>query len=146
MPNQKQNNRESVTTVAENVFKSLLTSWVASSTNWNVSVSNRPVPHARVGIKVHYVPTVDFFLWMIWSIKVSSASKYVHSIGKGCCSVKISIWRWFSLHTTNDLTVSCKKKICDECHLGIHTCFDSVSIHITESQSLLTLITNSSMW
>jgi len=146
MPNQQQNNKESVTTVAENAFKSWLTSRVTSSTNWNVSVSDRLVPHACVGIEVHYVPAVDFFLWMIWSIEVSSASKYVHSIGKGCCSVKISIWRWFSLHATNNLIVSCKKITCDECHLGIYTCFNSVSIPITKSQSLLTFITNISMW
>ena len=146
MPNQQQNNNESVTTVAKNVFKSWLTSWVASLTNWNVSVSNRLVPHSCVGIEVHYVPAVDFFLWMIWSIKVSSASKYVHSIGKGCCSVKISIWQWFSLHATNELIVSCKKTTCDECYLGIHTCFNSVSIPTTESQSLVTFITNTSMW
>lgn len=111
MPNQQQNNKESVTSVGVNVFKSLLTSWMAPSTNWNVSVCNRPVPHTCVGIEVHYFIAVDFFLWMKWFVQVSSASKYVHSMVQGRCRVKISKWWWFSLNAANNSIRNCTKTI-----------------------------------
>ena len=146
MPNQQQHHKESAISAAANVLKSLLTSWMASSANWNVSMWNRLVPHAFAGIKIHYFIAVDFFLWMKWFIQVSSASKYVHSMAKGCCRVKISKWRWFSLNAANDSIINCKKTIFGDGHLGINNCFNSVTIPTMKPQSLITFITNIPMW